>query len=115
MQRDNTGISQTCPLIDKVKDFIESETIEDVNISGILDTLEEIRTMNTQLRDIACTNITKVAELENDVENKDDEIKRLESDNKEYQEEIKKLESKIEELENKIYEEECKFEEFENK
>ena len=53
-KRDNSSVPQTCPVIDKVISFIESLDYEDLSTQSIKDAvnyMEEIRRMNSDLRD----------------------------------------------------------------
>lgn len=101
---DNTMVSQTCPLINKVRDFIDmiewaddEDNLRDGAIEA-LKQLEIIRQMNSDLRDFGnkqCDELEemgkdrdyyekKCRELEKELEYKNEEIKDLEKELNQY-------------------------------
>lgn len=69
-RQDHTGIKETCPLIDSVIDFINScDGIEGFDSKGAkyaLLALEEIRSSNLSLRNLANDNIVRADDAEKD-------------------------------------------------
>lgn len=102
---DTSGIPHTCPKIDSVIDFLnsleitehdEGFTIED--IKRLCETLEEIRSANDGLR-------THGSQLQNELDEKEDEIQELNNLNSDLHEEILNLKNEIEQLEEELNEE----------
>jgi len=98
--RDNTGVKQTCPYIDNVISWLDDicGTFE-IKTDDIgkkekwcIEYLEEIRKMNSELRDIANEYIKKAEELEQE----NDKVSRDLNDAEKYIEELK---SEIKQLE----------------
>ena len=56
---DDTGVMQTCPLINEAITLLRAElhTNSKINVGRVIDLLQEIREHNSRLRDIAMCNI----------------------------------------------------------
>lgn len=62
--KDNTGIKESCPLIDSVITFIKENINDaDVRIDDALYDLEEIRNKNKELRDLGNQKIDALSEI----------------------------------------------------
>lgn len=98
-RRDNTGVPQTCPLIDDVVEFIEfiewDEGEVELEKKGkeALKTLEKIRSANYDLRDFGNGQYNEKEQLEKDLELAERKIDKLEADIIYYQNELKELEA----------------------
>lgn len=98
---DHTGIDQTCPLIDKVRDFIEGinddDTGSDLKKAGdeacLL--LEKIRKMNSDLRDFGNNQSESLEEMEKDRDYYQDLADKHEKEIEYLKSEIKDLEKEI--------------------
>jgi polyhydroxyalkanoate synthesis regulator phasin len=100
---DFTGVAQTCPLIDRVRDFIEA--IHDDDIGSDLQKsgaeacieLEKIRKMNEELRDFGNKQAEELEEMEKDRDYYRDKAENYELDIKYLGDEIKDLEKQLSE------------------
>jgi len=93
---DYTGVEQTCPTINSVRDWIEGGCDEDT-MESTLKELEEIRQMNSDLRDFGNRQAEERDEMEKD---RDYYQKRVD----ELEREVKNLESEVRELEKQLSE-----------
>lgn len=100
---DYTGVGQTCPLIDRVRDFIEGINEDDTG-SDLLkggkdacDLLEKIRKMNSDLRDFGNKQYEELYEMEKDRDYYRDLAEKYESEVSELKSEVKDLEKQLSE------------------
>ena len=106
--RDKTGIKQTCPYIDNViawlEDICDSFEIQTEDINNkrkwCIEYLEEIRRMNSELRDIANGHIDKTQDLERDNYKIDRELTDANKRILELESEIEQLESELNQYNN---------------
>jgi len=105
---DKTGIKQTCPYIDDVISWLEyicdsfEIQTEDVNNrrKWCIEYLEEIRKMNSKLRDIANEHIDKSQDLEQENYKINDELTDANNRILELESEIKQLEYELSQYDN---------------
>ena len=105
---DKTGIKQTCPYIDNVISWVddicdnfETET-EDISNKRkwCIEYLEEIRKMNSQLRDIANDHIDKSQDLEYEIDKVNERLTDANNRILELESEIKQLEYELSQYDN---------------
>jgi polyhydroxyalkanoate synthesis regulator phasin len=103
---DYTGVDQTCPYIDSVRDFIESVEWSDeekdleAEAKKACEVLEKIRKMNSTLRDFGNKQAQELEEMEKDRDYYKKEYESQERDIKSLQEEVRDLEKQLSEVEN---------------
>lgn len=101
---DYTGVPQTCPLIDKVIDFLDSLSAFDMPDGYEADrkqmeaTLEKIRSMNSDLRDFGNEQYKEFEAMEKDRDYYQDRCKELEKEIEYKNEEIKDLEKELNQI-----------------
>lgn len=111
--RNDEPVPNTCPLIDSVKAFVSEAPAEEgitrmdelmgrCEKTNTLNTLEDIRTANSTLREWGVENSKRVYDLEAELEelktDKDEEIRRLEEIIGELTSELEEARSEIETL-----------------
>jgi uncharacterized coiled-coil DUF342 family protein len=102
--RTTEPVGNTCPLIDRVLEFlnhIEFDDQDDFNGKDIdenIALLEEIRDANSKLRDWGNENAKQADELEEERNDLQKKVKELEEEVEDYKNEIEDLEKQIEEL-----------------
>lgn len=104
--RDNSGINETCPIIDNVIRFIDSLSDGDVpyqDKKDAIDYMEEIRSMNAKLREWGNEMYVERNEIDDEKDKLEDKCRRLESDLDDCIKENKAFEKQISELEDKVY------------
>lgn len=97
---DNTGVDQTCPLIDKVISLFESLSDFDMpdgyeeDKKVMIETLEKIRSMNLELRNFGNKQYEELCEMEKDKDYYESRCRELENEVKYLQDDIKELSQK---------------------
>ncbi len=103
---DNTGIDQTCPVINQVRDFIDgiewSDDEDDLRDGAIeaCKQLEVVRQMNSDLRDFGNKQYEELQEMEKDRDYYEKRCKELEKEVEYLQSDIKDLQKELSEAEN---------------
>lgn len=99
--RDNSGVGNTCPLIDEVISAIKHADWSDEYHSEkeLIDLMEEIRTANATLREWGNEGHRERDELENDIDTLNRKISDLESDLDYYRKRAEDLEKQLDEVE----------------
>lgn len=103
---DNSGIANTCPLINEVIGFIEGQD-EDTTAEekrNILNTLEQVRSMNLSLRDWGNEESRLKEEGEESICDLEKQISELEKEIDSLKYQLDLSEKRVEELEYKINE-----------
>lgn len=96
-RKDYTGIDQTCPIIDAVRDFLEAINEDDTGADlskGIREAclnLEKIRKMNSDLRDFGNEQYYDRDEAESDRDYYKDKVGALEDEVKSLKKELQDL------------------------
>ena len=101
---DNSGIANTCPLINEVIEFIENQD-EDTTTeekANIINTLEQIRSMNLSLRDWGNEQCNLNESNKNEVDYLTRQITALEQDISYVRQQLDLSEKRVEELEEEI-------------
>jgi len=98
--KDRTGVKDTCPLINEIISLIESSCSQE-NYIGYGEykdaeaVLEDIRQMNSELRQLANEYIEKADDLEGEIKILNVEISILQDDKYELEQRIEKLEIEL--------------------
>lgn len=98
---DNTGVNQTCPYIDEVRDFIEgvewSDEEKDLEKQSkeACAMLEVIRQMNSDLRDFGNKQYDELYEMEKDRDYYEKRVRELENNIEHLQSDIKELQKEL--------------------
>lgn len=101
---DYTGVPQTCPLIDKVIDFLDSLSTFNMPDGYEADrkqmeaTLEKIRSMNSDLRDFGNKQSGELEEMEKDRDYYEKKCRELQKEIEYKNEEIKDLEKELNQI-----------------
>ena len=105
--RDNSPVKNTCPIIDKVIDFIDSldfEMDDDMLEAFYQDCkyakehLEEIRKMNSELREWGNEKHNLCDEYEDTISDLERKVRELESDLDDCQKEVSDLQKELDEV-----------------
>jgi chromosome segregation ATPase len=94
MARDYSPVQNTCPKIDEVIAFLETIDSEDVSrtsIKDVVNVMEEIRSMNAELREWGNDEYRRAESL-------DDDLRRMESEKDDVEREVSRLEKEVDEL-----------------
>jgi predicted nucleic acid-binding Zn-ribbon protein len=97
---DDSRVPHTCPLINEVIDAVKSVEWNDedyYNEKDLVDTLEQIRSANGNLRDWGCDKNQEIHDLNDEIDDLKTEIRRLTEQLDEVNQEVIELQEQIDE------------------